>query len=223
LEAGGKNSSIWMKVPAGFQNLLTHPKHNWCFKTKPEVNLAGRSIPIPRGKGIGGSSSINGMIYIRGQALDYNTWAQLGNKGWSFSDVLPYFKRSESFEHGGAEFRGNNGPLNIADMREHHPIIDVFIDAGVERGHERNLDYNGAVQDGFGYYQVTQNNGQRVSAADAFLHPIINRKNLTTITNAKATRLLMGGKQVTGVVYDIFGSEYTAHALQEVILSAGAY
>jgi choline dehydrogenase len=211
-----------VKVPAGFQKLLTHPKHNWCFKTEPEVNLAGRSIPIPRGKGIGGSSSINGMIYIRGQALDYNTWAQLGNKGWSFSDVLPYFKRSESFERGGDEFRGNNGPLNIADMREHHPIIDAFIDAGVERGHDRNLDYNGAVQDGFGYYQVTQNNGQRVSAADAFLHPIINRKNLTTITNAKATLLLMGGKQVTGVVYDIFGSEFTAHASREVILSAGA-
>jgi choline dehydrogenase len=222
LEAGGKDNSIWMKVPAGFQKLLTHPKHNWCFKTEPEVNLAGRSIPIPRGKGIGGSSSINGMIYIRGQALDYNTWAQLGNGGWSFTDVLPYFKKSEFFERGGDEFRGNCGPLNVADMRDHHPIVDAFIDAGIEHGHDHNLDYNGAFQDGFGYYQVTQRNGLRVSAADAFLHPITNRKNLTTITDAKAKRLLMNGKHVTGVVYDISGSEYTTYASREVILSAGA-
>jgi choline dehydrogenase len=176
LEAGGKDNSIWMKVPAGFQKLLTHPKHNWCFKTEPEVNLAGRSIPIPRGKGVGGSSSINGMIYIRGQALDYNTWAQLGNGGWSFTDVLPYFKKSEFFERGGDEFRGNCGPLNVADMRDHHPIVDAFIDAGIEHGHDHNLDYNGAFQGGFGYYQVTQLNGLRISAADAFLHPITNRK-----------------------------------------------
>ena len=222
LEAGGKDDSIWITIPAGFQKLLSNPKYNWCFQAEPEDNVAGRSLPIPRGKGLGGSSSINGMIYIRGQELDYNTWAQLGNRGWSFSDVLPYFKKSERFERGSDEFRNGDGPLNVVDMREHHPIIDAFVDAGVERGHDRTIDYNGAQQDGFGYYQVTQKNGQRVSAANAFLHPIANRKNLTTITNARAKRLIMDGKRVTGVVYDIFGSEYTAHASREVILSAGA-
>ena len=222
LEAGGKDNSIWMKVPVGFQKLLNNPKHNWCFQTEPEENVDGRSLPIPRGKCLGGSSSINGMIYIRGQALDYNIWAQLGNRGWSFEDILPYFKKSETFERGGDELRGGNGPLNIADMREHHPIVDAFIDAGVECGYERNPDYNGSSNEGFGYYQVTQKNGQRVSAADAFLHPISQRGNVTIITNAKAKRLLFDGRRVTGVVFDKAGTEQTAHAKAEVILSAGA-
>ena len=171
LEAGGKDSNLWIHVPVGFQKLLNHPTLNWNFQTEPEDNVKGRRIPIPRGKVIGGSSSINGMLYVRGQALDYDTWAQLGNRGWSYEDVLPYFKQAESFERGGDDVRGGAGPLNVADMYERHELIDAFVEAGVECGYERNPDYNGVRQDGFGYYQVTQRNGRRESCAAAYLDP----------------------------------------------------
>ena len=222
LEAGGEARSPWIKVPVGFQPLLYHRRLNWLFETEPEDNVAGRRIPIPRGKVLGGSSSINGMLYVRGQPLDYDTWAQRGNRGWSFDDVLPYFRRAESFERGGDRLRGGDGPLNVADMRERHPLVDAFVDAGVECGYERNPDYNGERQDGFGYYQVTQRGGERVSAATAYLQPVRGRANLEVITGARVRRLLMEGTRVVGVEYARGGEVHQARASAEVIVSAGA-
>ncbi|MFT5174196.1 MAG: choline dehydrogenase [Gammaproteobacteria bacterium] len=222
LEAGGEATNLWIKVPVGFQKLLTHPTLNWMFETEPDDNLAGRRIPIPRGRVVGGSSSINGMLYVRGQALDYNVWGQFGNRGWSFDDVLPYFKKAESFERGADDIRGGDGPLNVADMIERHELVDAFIDAGVECGYERNPDYNGARQDGVGYYQVTQRNGRRESAATAFLEPVRARPNLRVETNARAKRLLFDGLRVVGVEYDRDGRTLQASAGGSVIVSAGA-
>jgi choline dehydrogenase len=162
------------------------------------------------------------MLYVRGQRLDYDTWAQLGNRGWSFDDVLPYFKRAEHFERGGDDIRGGDGPLNVADMREPHRLIDAFIDAGVERGHERNPDYNGVRQDGFGYYQVTQRNGRRESAANAYLDPVRKRANLQVHTGAHARRLLFEGTRAVGVEYQRGGRTHQARAGREVIVCAGA-
>jgi choline dehydrogenase len=222
LEAGGEARSLFIRVPVGFQTLLYHPRLNWLFETEPEDNVAGRRIPIPRGKVLGGSSSINGMLYVRGQALDYDTWAQLGNRGWSFGDVLPYFKRAERFERGGDDLRGGDGPLNVADMIERHRLIDAFVEAGVECGYERNPDYNGRRQDGFGYYQVTQRDGRRESAATAYLEPVRNRPNLQVLTGARVRRLLMEGKRVVGVEYERGGRIHEARARGQTILSAGA-
>jgi choline dehydrogenase len=222
LEAGGEARSLWIKIPVGFQKLLYHPRLNWMFETEPEDNLAGRRIPIPRGKVLGGSSSINGMLHVRGQSLDYDTWAQLGNRGWSFSDVLPYFKRAERFERGGSDIRGGEGPLNVADMRERHPLIDAFVDAGVQCGYPRNPDYNGARQDGFGYYQVTQRDGRRESAATAYLEPVRGRPNLDVLTGARVRRVLMDGTRAVGVEYAYAGGIHEARVGTEVVLSAGA-
>ncbi len=222
LEAGGEGKSIWVGIPAGFQKLLTHPTLNWCFQTEPEDNVHGRSIPIPRGKGLGGSTLVNGMLQVRGQPLDYDTWSGLGNRGWSFAEVLPYFKRAERFERGGNDLRGGDGPLNVADMIEHHPLIDAFVDAGVETGGERNPDYNGEKQDGFGYYQVTQKNGRRMSAAKAYLEPARSRPNLEVVTGARVTRILFQGKRAVGVAYDRDGTALEARAARSVIVSAGA-
>jgi len=222
LEAGGNDSSIWIHVPVGFQKLLNHPRLNWLFETEPDPNVKGRRIPIPRGKVLGGSSSINGMLYVRGQALDYDTWAQLGNQGWSYADVLPYFRKAENFERGGDAYRGMGGPLNVVDMYEHHEMIDAFVEAGVELGYERNPDYNGAKQDGFGYYQVTQKNGRRNSTAVAYLDPVRRRPNMQVVTEARAKRLMLGGRRAVGVVYDVGGQEREARAAGAVVVSAGA-
>ena len=222
LEAGGADKSFWIKVPVGFQRLLNHPTLNWCFETEPDDNVNGRRIPIPRGKVLGGSSSINGMLYVRGQALDFDTWAQLGNRGWSYTDVLPYFKKTESFERGGNEIRGGDGPLRVSDMIERHELIDAFVDAGVELGYPHNPDYNGTEQDGFGYYQTTQRNGCRESAADAFLKPIRNRSNLEVITGVRVDKILFDGKRATGVSYQQAQQQQQVQATSSVILSAGA-
>ena len=222
LEAGGTDRNLWIHVPVGFQKLLNHPTLNWNFKTEPEDNVKGRSIPIPRGKALGGSSSINGMLYVRGQPLDYDVWAQLGNQGWSYEGVLPYFRKAETFERGGSEVRGGQGPLNVADMYERHEMIDAFIDAGVECGHERNADYNGRKQDGFGYYQITQKNGRRHSTASAYLDPVRRRSNLSVFTNAHVKKLLIEGKRAVGVSYDVDGKAEEVRAAASVIVSAGA-
>lgn len=222
LEAGGEDKHLWIQIPVGFQKLLQHPTLNWNFETEPQDHLHGRRIPIPRGKVIGGSSSINGMLYVRGNEIDYNNWAQLGNRGWSYDDVLPYFRKSETFERGGDALRGSSGPLNVADMYERHEIVDAFVQAGVECGYDRNPDYNGARQDGFGYYQVTQKDGRRHSAAAAYLTPARARPNLHVKTNARARKLILHDRRITGVAYEIEGREHEAAAGGEVIVSAGA-
>ncbi len=230
LEAGGRDWSPLIHIPGGFWQMIDRPSVNWCFETEPESNTRGRRIPIPRGKVLGGSSSINGMLYVRGQARDYDTWAQLGNRGWSFEEVLPFFKRSESFERGGDELRGDAGELNVADMVESHPILDAFVEAGGEIGYPKNPDYNGVSQEGFGIYQVTQRNGRRMSTARAFLDPVRGRSNLTIVTRALAQRVLTeesgtaggSGVRATGVRYAVGGRMVEATANRDVILTAGA-
>jgi choline dehydrogenase len=222
LEAGGEDRNFWIHVPVGFQKLIYHPKLNWNFETEPEDNVKGRRIPIPRGKVVGGSSSINGMLYVRGNPIDYNTWAQLGNRGWGYDDVLPYFKRTETFERGGDDIRGGSGPLNVADMYERHEMVDAFIKAGVECGYEANPDYNGRKQEGFGYYQITQKDGRRHSASKAYLEPARKRPNLHVETGAFARKILLEGKRAVGVSYDVRGQRREARAGGAVLLSAGA-
>ena len=222
LEAGDKDSNPWIHVPVGFTRTLNNPDVNWNFQTEPEDNVSGRRIPIPRGRVLGGSSSINGMLYVRGQAFDYDVWAQLGNRGWSYSDVLPYFQKSENFERGGDDYRGSGGLLNVADMYERHEIIDAFIESGVALGYEHNPDYNGEKQDGFGYYQVTQRDGRRESTARAFLNSAKSRPNLRVTSRAHATRILTEGKRAVGVSYEIDGLTYEERVNLEVILCAGA-
>ena len=222
LEAGGRDTSPLIHVPVGFWKMIDRPSVNWCFDTVPEENTNNRKIPIPRGKVLGGSSSINGMLYVRGQALDYDTWAQLGNRGWSFEDVLPVFKRSEHFERGSDDYRGDGGELNVADMVEKHPLLEAWVEAGEEAGYPRNPDYNGESQEGFGIYQVTQKNGRRFSTARAFLDPARSRANLTIATRALAHRVLIEDGRATGVRYAQGQQIVEATANREVILGAGA-
>src|SRR5690242_19877369 len=195
LEAGPKDSSMWINIPVGFTKLLNSPRYNWNFATEPEENVKGRSIPIPRGKTLGGSSSINGMLYVRGNPLDYNTWAQFGNRGWSYESVLPYFRKSEHFEGSGDATRGRGGLLNVADMIERAELLDAFIDAAEAEGWPRNPDYNNGNQEGFGYYQVTQKKGRRWSTARGFLDPARSRPNLRVETEAYAARVLLDGRR----------------------------
>ena len=162
------------------------------------------------------------MLYVRGQAFDYDVWAQLGNRGWSYNDILPYFRKSENFERGGDAYRGGGGPLNVADMYEKHELVDAFIDAGVEIGSKRNPDYNGAEQEGFGYYQITQRNGRRESAARAYLNPAKNRANLHIETDAHVQNIIIEGKRAVGVDYTVKGRKKEARCNLEVIISAGA-
>jgi choline dehydrogenase len=222
LEAGPKDNNFWIHIPVGFNKLLNNTRYNWCFNTEPEDNVRGRSIPIPRGKTLGGSSSINGMLYVRGNPLDYNTWAQFGNRGWSYDGVLPYFKKSEHFEGRGDDTRGLGGPLNVADMIERHEILDAVIDAAAGEGYPKNPDYNNGKQEGFGYYQVTQKNGRRWSTARAFLDPARSRPNLRVETDAMTTRVILDGKRAVGVAYTQHGQAHEVRCGREVILAAGA-
>jgi choline dehydrogenase len=222
LEAGGKDDGFWIPIPVGFAKLLNSKTYNWNFQTEPEPGVKNRVIPIPRGKTLGGSSSINGMLYVRGNPLDYDTWSQFGNRGWSYESVLPYFRKSENFEPGGDASRGRGGPLNVTNMIEHHEILDGLIDAAAAEGFPRNPDYNNGHQEGFGYYQVTQKDGRRWSTARAFLDPARNRPNLHVETDAHATSLLMDGKRCVGVAYKQRGETREARAGIEVVLAAGA-
>jgi choline dehydrogenase len=222
LEAGPKDSSLWINIPAGFVKLLNNPKYNWNFESEPEPNTANRRIPIPRGRTLGGSSSINGMLYVRGNPLDYNTWSQFGNLGWGYDSVLPYFRKAEHFAPGGDASRGRGGPLQVDHMRERAELLDAFIDAAVDEGFPRNKDYNNGHQEGFGYFQVTQKNGERWSCARGYLDPIRNRPNLKIETEAYTTKILLEGKRAVGVAYTQGGTATQARARREVIVSAGA-
>lgn len=223
LEAGGEARSPWIDIPAGFYKLLTNPHYNWGFRTEAEPATGDRVIAVPRGKGLGGSTLINGMIYVRGQPQDYNRWAQLGCTGWSFADVEPVFRRIEAFDGPDPEgLRGRTGPLPVTEVRERPAIGEAFIAAAQAAGHPRNPDYNGSAQDGFGYYQVNQKDGRRVSAARAWLAPARGRANLTVMAGAHVTRVEMAEGRATGVTFRRGGQETTLAARREVILAAGA-
>ena len=187
LEAGGSDKSLFVRMPAGIARLGT-PRFNWLYETAPQAAMNGRRMYQPRGRLLGGSSSVNAMVYMRGQPADYDHWRQLGNAGWSYADVLPYFKKSERNERLHDEFHGSDGPLNVAERPYTNPLSHVFVEAAQQAGIPLNPDFNGAVQFGCGLFQVTQKNGERWSAASAYLHPVASAKNLTILTKAQATR-----------------------------------
>src|SRR5215468_8907091 len=177
LEAGGRDARKEIQIPVAFCKLFKTPC-DWAYYTEPEPHLGNRSLYWPRGKVLGGSSSINAMIYIRGHRADYDEWRDLGNPGWGYADVLPYFRKSENQERGASEYHGASGPLRVSDLHTVNPLSEAFVAAGEEAGYERNHDFNGESQEGFGLYQLTQSNGKRHSAATAFLHPVRSRPNL---------------------------------------------
>lgn len=223
LEAGPKDSSKIIHLPLGIVGLMRSKKLNWQYNSHPESTQEQRKIFNPRGKTLGGSSSINAMLYVRGQQEDYDHWASLGNSLWSFDQVLPYFKSTQHQERGQSEFHGVDGELNVADSRFKLPIFDEFISASQHAGFNANDDFNGASQEGVGYYQRTQKDGLRHSAAKAFLTPNVNRSNLTVLTGVAVTKLTMAGKSVTGVSYLQDNKAKHLTARKEVILSAGAF
>ena len=223
LEAGGKDNSLMVRMPAGVGGLIgKQGPYNWGFWTEPEPNLEGRRLWWPRGKGWGGSSSINGMVYIRGHARDYDQWRQMGLGGWGYADVLPYFKRSESLEHGADAWHGGEGPLKVSTASTPNPIYQAVIDAGAEAGHLLTTDFNGFQQEGWGRYQVTIHDGERWSAARGYLHPALNRPNLTALTGARTTRILIEGGRAVGVEIAEGKTRRVIHADAEVLLCAGA-
>jgi choline dehydrogenase len=222
IEAGGADTNRWIHIPLGFGKTFADPSVNWCYETEPDAGAAGRKIYWPRGKVLGGSSSINGMVYIRGQAEDFDHWAQLGNRGWSHADVLPYFRRAEDQQSIRDEFHGTGGPLAVSDVPDHHPICEAFIEGAMALGHPRNDDFNGATQDGAGYHQTTTRNGKRCSTAVGYLHPAMMRPNLRVITEAYSENLTFSGKQATGVTFRRHGEVWTAQANSEVVLCGGA-
>ena len=222
LEAGKRDRAFWINWPTGTLLLLRSKVLNWAFYTQPEPHLNNRELFWPRGKMLGGSSSMNGMIYIRGAASDYDHWAELGNRGWSYKDVLPLFKKVENQERGEDEFHGTGGNLNVADIAEPGGPGRDFIAACKQQGIPENPDFNGAQLEGCGYYQVTQKGGERWSSARANLHDIENRPNLTVITEARASRILFEGKRAVGVAYQRKGKQEKVSARREVLLSGGA-
>lgn len=221
LEAGGNGRGFWIPIPAGFSKLLTNSTFNWRFHTEPEDNVLGRTISVPRGKGLGGSTLINGMIYVRGQPQDYDRWASEGAKGWSFADVEPYFRKIENFSQGSAE-RGHGGPMYLSEVKERYPIADAFLKAAVEDGHRLNDDYNGRTQDGFGYYQVSQKAGRRWNVVDGYLNPARKRPNLNVRLHAHVLKLTLERGRCVGVIYRQDGRDVAVRARAEVIMAAGA-
>ncbi|HEX7759200.1 MAG TPA: GMC family oxidoreductase N-terminal domain-containing protein [Caulobacteraceae bacterium] len=232
LEAGGDDrptrepgqfmSNLMIHVPVGYAETLKDPKVNWLYPTEPDSNTGGRVHVWPRGKVLGGSSSINGLLYIRGQQADYDGWRQLGCEGWGWDDVRPYFLRSEHQERGAGDHHAVGGPLNVSDVTQTHPVSDAVIEACAEAGIPRNADVNGESQEGAGYYQLTVKNGQRWSTAVAYLHPVLHRANLKVETRALATRVLFRDRTAVGVEYVQNGVRKAAKVRREVILAGGA-
>ncbi len=227
LEAGGEGRHPWVCIPAGFSKLMTNKSFNWGFETEPEEATQGRTIAVPRGKGIGGSTLINGMIYVRGIAQDYDAWASMGAKGWSWSDVEPYFQKLENWagpqQAPGCAVRGKQGPMHVCEVSERFPISEAYIEAATQAGLPRNPDYNGGAQEGVGYYQVLQHGGRRWSVVDGYLNPIRGRQNLTIMGGAHVQKLNVEGGHCKGVTYRLDdGTMNSATARAEVILAAGA-
>ena len=226
LEAGPSDWHPFIHIPAGFMYTMVNPRVNWMYQTEPSEWTGGRSIMAPRGKTLGGSSSINGHVFNRGQRLDFDTWAQRGNRGWGYADVLPYFRRMERrVGEGDDTFRGRDGKLTVTDLEWRHPLCEAFIEGAVSLGIPRNPDYNGARQEGVAYVQRAVQGGLRMSAARAFLRPAMRRGNLTVLTHAHATQIMLEGKRATGVRYRKGGAkgvETQVTARREVILSGGS-
>ncbi len=222
LEAGGEDKNRWIHIPLGFGKTFADPSVNWCYETEPDPGASNRRVFWPRGKVLGGSSSINGMVYIRGQAEDFDHWRQLGNSGWSFDDVLPYFKRAEHQTRGADAFHGTDGPLCVSDVPDRHPICEAFIKSAMELGFRRNDDFNGASQDGVGYHQTTTRKGRRCSTAVGYLRPAMQRPNLRVMTQALTEKIVFEGHRAIGVTFRQNGRIITARAGREVILCGGA-
>ena len=224
LEAGTEGSNyFWSKVPVGIAKLVDNPAVNWCYRSEPDEGSGGREIEVPRGKMLGGSSSINGMVFVRGQARDYDLWAQLGNRGWSYEDVLPVFKKMESYDGGSDEFRGRDGPLRVTDSKRGQiPLLEKMIQAAENIGIKYNSDYNAETQEGIGMSQVTINKGRRQSTAYCYLDPARGRPNLTIETGAMAESLILEGKKCVGVRYSVGNEKREARAAREVVVSGGS-
>ncbi|HVH74538.1 MAG TPA: choline dehydrogenase [Stellaceae bacterium] len=222
IEAGGEDTNRWIHIPLGFGKTFADPAVNWCYETEPDEGAAGRRVFWPRGKVLGGSSSINGMVYIRGQAEDFDHWRQLGNAGWSFEDVLPYFRRSEHQTRGPDAWHGAGGPLCVSDVPDRHPICEAFIEAAMSLGLPRNDDFNGASQEGVGWHQTTTRDGRRCSTAVGYLRPAMTRPNLKVLTHALTEKILFEGRRAVGIAFRHAGESAVARARREVILSAGA-
>jgi choline dehydrogenase len=222
LEAGPRDTYPWIHIPIGYAKTMFNPKYNWCFYTEPDPGMNNRKIYWPRGKVLGGSSAINGLIYIRGQPQDYDRWERLGNRGWGWREVLPYFIKCERNQRGASELHGATGELGVSDVGEPHELAEAFIAACQQAGIRRNDDFNGKIQEGAGHFQLTTWGGRRCSTAVAYLRPARRRANLRIETNALATRVLFEGKRAGGVVYMQNGREQQVRARREVLLCAGA-
>lgn len=223
LEAGGRDWNPWIHVPVGYFKTMHNPAVDWCYRTEPDAGLNGRSIDWPRGKVLGGSSSLNGLLYVRGQPSDYDRWRQMGNAGWGWDDVLPLFKRSESNERGADDFHGDEGPLKVSNMRIQRPICDAWVAAAQAAGYPFNPDYNGVEQEGVGYFQLTTHKGRRCSAAVAYLNPARSRENLQIITRALVQEVILEGGRAVGVAYlDRSGTRRVVTCRHEVVISSGS-
>ena len=223
LEAGPPDTNPWIHIPLGFARTYVDPKVNWKFESVPQAQLANRQLYLPRGRTLGGTSSINGMVYIRGNHADYDEWRQRGCEGWDWDSVLPFFKKAENQARGADEFHATGGPLNVSDHGEGHELAEAMLAAAEQAGIPRNPDFNGAQQEGCGYYQSTTSNRRRWSTAKAYIEPARLRPNLTIRTGAHATRVVIENNRATGVEYQSAEGRRVAHARAEVIVSGGAY
>lgn len=224
LEAGPHDNSLFITIPGAFAYFMFSKKYNWSFDAEPVADIRdGKPIFCPQGKGLGGGSAINAMIYIRGHRVDYDHWASLGNRGWGWEDLLPYFKKNECNERGGDELHGGSGPLYVSDCRNYYPINERFLQAASEAGYPLNDDFNGAQQEGAGFYQFTIKDGKRCSASHAYLRPVRSRSNLSVKCNAMAAKILFEGKRAVGLEFRQKGELKRVYANKEVILSSGAY
>ena len=223
LEAGGSDRSLWIQLPIGYGRTYFDKRINWMYDTEPVAGLDGRSSYWPRGKVIGGSGSINAMVYVRGQPRDFDDWKGLGNDGWGWDDVLPYFRKSETYQHGPCETHGGEGPMHVTDISLHaHPLCERFIETAQALGFARNPDLNAPPHEGVGIYPINTHRGRRASSANAFLRPALKRRNLALRTGAHATRILFEGRRAVGIRYRRGGQESEVRANREVILAGGA-
>lgn len=222
LEFGGSDKSVVIQMPSAFSIPMNTKKYNWRYETEPETYLNGRRIHCPRGKVLGGSSSINGLVYIRGHALDFDEWESLGAQGWGYKNCLPYFKRAESYESGGDSYRGQTGPLHTTNGNHmKNPLYGAWVEAGAEAGYIKTEDCNGYMQEGFGAMHMTVKNGVRCSTANAYLRPAMGRPNLTVITHAMTRQVILEGKRAVGVMYDHGGQTHQVYCNREVLISSG--